>query len=71
MKKSPSEESPIPVPVPAVNVNKTAPVAPIRIPTERLNVIASLRMKKERTTTRIGLIVIIIPVLTGDVRLKP
>ena len=69
MNKSPMDESPDPVP--DVSVKRMAPVAPINIPVMRLHVMASFRMKKDRSTTSIGLIVIIIPVFTGEVRLSP
>ena len=69
MNTSPIEESPDPAP--DVKVKRMAPVAPIKTPVARLQVIASFKITKERRTTSMGLIVMMIPVLTGDVKLSP
>ena len=68
-KRSPKRESP--EPVPAVSVSKTAPVAPINIPTDFFQVIFSFNMKKDKITTRIGLIVMIIPALIDEDKFSP
>ena len=51
--------------------SKTAPQHPKATPSALRNVIGSLRIIAEKISAEMGMVVVTIPALTGEVRLRP
>ena len=54
-----------------VMTSKTAPQHPSATPSALRSVMGSLRMRAERRRAEMGIVVVTMPALTGEVRLSP
>ena len=54
-----------------VEINNTAPENPRATPIAFLGVIGSFKIKAESIKAKMGIVVVMIPALMGEVRLKP